>query len=95
MFLYLIKVIKQISYELGLQLKNLNTDFILGNCLFGSVKLTKNTDPDKFKFTAYGIGFDFRSGFLFTDGSYGQNVFIFGANMSSSLHVDNKGKDFG
>ena len=31
-----------ISYTLGLQLKNLNTYFTLGNCLFRSVKLTKN-----------------------------------------------------
>ena len=76
MFLYLVKVIKQISYELGLQLKNLNTDFTLGNCLFGSVKLTKNADPDKFKYTAYGIGFDFRSGFLFTDGSVKMSLFL-------------------
>ena len=26
-----------ISYTLGLQLRSLNTDFALGNCLFGSV----------------------------------------------------------
>ena len=38
-----------ISYTLGPQLSNLNTDFTLGNCLFGSVKLTKNTDLDKYK----------------------------------------------
>ena len=31
--------------------------------------------------------------FLFTDGSYGKNVIIFGADMSSSVHVDNKGKN--
>ena len=36
-----------ISYRLGPQLKNLNTDFTLSNCLFGSVKLTKNADLDK------------------------------------------------
>ena len=36
-----------ISYTLGHQLRNLNTDFTLGNCLFGSVKLTKNADLDK------------------------------------------------
>ena len=29
-----------VSYTQGLQLRNLNTDFTLGNCLFGSVKLT-------------------------------------------------------
>ena len=33
-----------ISYTLGPQIRNLNTDFTLGNCLFGSVKLTKNAD---------------------------------------------------
>ena len=32
---------------LGPQLRTLNTDFALGNCLFGSVRLTKNADPDK------------------------------------------------
>ena len=36
-----------ISYTLGPQLRNLNTDFTLGNCLFGSVKLTKNADLHK------------------------------------------------
>ena len=49
---------------------------MLGNCLFGSVKLTKNTDPDKYKYTGYDIGCDFRSEFLFTDGSHGENVII-------------------
>ena len=82
-----------ISCTLGLQLRNLNTDFTLGNCLFGSVKLTENADLDKYKYTGYGIGFDSRSEFLFTDGSYGKNVIISGANMSSYKHVDNKGKE--
>ena len=35
-----------ISYTLNQQLRNLNTDFTLGNCLFGFVKLTKNVDLD-------------------------------------------------
>ena len=66
-----------ISYTLGPQLKHLSTDFTLSNCLFGSVKLTKNSDLDKYKYTSYGIGFDSRSEFLFTDGSYEKNVIIF------------------
>ena len=33
-----------ISYTGGPQLRNLNTDFKLGNWLFGTVKLTKNDD---------------------------------------------------
>ena len=39
------------------------------------------------------MGFDSRSEFLFTDGSFGKNVIIFGADMSSSVHIDNKNKD--
>ena len=44
-----------ISYTLGLQLRNLNTYFTLGNSLFGSVELTKNTDLDKHKYNGYNI----------------------------------------
>ena len=42
---------------------NLNTDFTLGSCLFGSVKLTKNSDLDKYNYPGYGITFDSRSKF--------------------------------
>ena len=38
-----------ISYTLSPWLRNLNTDFTSKNCLFGSVELTKNADPDKHK----------------------------------------------
>ena len=41
-----------ISYTLGPLLRNLNTDFTLVNCLFGSVKLTKNADLNKYKYSA-------------------------------------------
>ena len=82
-----------ISNTLGLQLRNLNTDFTLGNCLFGTVKLTKNAYLDKYKYTGYNIGFEYCSQFLFTDRSYGKNVMIFGADTSSSVHFNNKGKD--
>ena len=89
----LIKSNISISYTLGPQLRTLNTDFTLSNCLFASVKLTKNDDLDKYKYTGYGIEFDSRSEFLFTDGSFGKNVTIFGADICSSVHVDNKGRD--
>ena len=55
--------------------------------------ICKNTDPDKYKYSGYRIGFDSRSEFSFTDLTMGKNVIIFGADMSSSVHVDNKGKD--
>ena len=82
-----------ISYEIGPQLKNLNKYFTLGNCLFGSVELTKNTDLDKHKYTGYRIRFVLVLWSLFADGSYGKNVIVFGDDMSSSVHIDNNGKD--
>ena len=45
------------------------------------VNLTKN---------GYGFGFDAWSQVLLTRGSWGKNVIIFGADMSSSVHVDAK-----
>ena len=71
----------------------MNTDFTLGNCLFGSVKLTKNADLNKYKYSGYGIGFDSCSEFSLPDRSMGRNVIIFRADLSSPVHIDNKGKD--
>ena len=48
---------------LSLVLIGLNTDLTLGNSLFRSAELTKNTDPDKYKYIGYSIGFDTRSEF--------------------------------
>ena len=50
-----------ISYELDIWSNDLNTDFLLGNCLLGAVKLSRNVDPDKYRYSGYGIGFDARS----------------------------------
>ena len=55
--------------------------------------LTKNADIDKYRYSGYGIGFDRRSSFLFPGGGFGKNIIIFGADMSSSIHIDNKGKN--
>ena len=52
-----------ISCTLSPWLRNLIADFTLKNCLFGSVKVTKNADPDKYKYRSYGKGFDPRSEF--------------------------------
>ena len=77
-----------IVYDLESNLNNF--DPVLENFLFGAVKLTKNNDIDKCKYTGYGIGFDSKGIFLFSDGSFGQNVIIFGADMSSSIYANNK-----
>ena len=81
-----------ISCPLNSQLKNLNSDFTEANCLFASVKPKKNADPDKYKYSNYDRGFDRRSEFLFTDGDLGKNFNIFAADISSSLHINKKGK---
>ena len=82
-----------ISYILNSWLRNLNTDFTLNNCFFGSVKLTKNADLDKYKSSDCSIGFDSCSECSFKDESMGKNVIIFGTDMASSVHIDNKNKD--
>ena len=78
-------------YELDASSSNDN-DPTLKNCLFGAVTLTKNADIEKYKYSGYGIGFDRRGIFSFPGGGFGQNVLIFGADMSSSPHIDNKKK---
>ena len=82
-----------VSYILNPSLRNLNTDFKLTNCLFGSVKLTKNVDLDKYKYSGYVIAFHSRSEFAFKDRSLRKNVILFGIDMSSSVHIDNINKD--
>ena len=70
-----------------------NSDPTINDCLFGAVTLNKNADIEKYKYSGYGIGFDRRSSFSFPSGGFGQNVLIFGADMSTFIHVDNKKKD--
>ena len=55
--------------------------------------MNKNADIDRYVYSGYGIEFDRRSNFSFPGGGFGQNVLIFGADMSSSAQIDNKEKD--
>ena len=50
----------------------------LTNAFFGAIKLTKNTDIDKYKYFGYGIGFDGKGFFSHPSGGTGKNVIIFG-----------------
>ena len=43
--------------------------------------------------SGFGIGFDRRSSFSFPGDGFGQNILIFGVDMSSSPHIDDKKKD--
>ena len=44
--------------KLDAWLRDFNFHFTLKDCLFGGVKLAKDTDRDKFAHSGYGIGFD-------------------------------------
>ena len=81
-----------IVYEINIKDSMTSSDPTLENCLFGAVTLNKNVNIDQYGYSGYGIGFDRRSSYSFPGGGYGQNVLIFGADMSSSAHIDNKKK---
>ena len=87
-------------YEIRLTFTS-QSSFSLKNSLFGEVKITKNADISKYKYSEYGIGFNLKGSFLHADGTYGVNIIIFGADLSGSTHANNRannilvlGKDF-
>ena len=62
--------------------------------------MTKHVDIGQYEYSRYGIGFDRKGEFSFGNG-FGRNVIIFGTDMSSSVHANNRtknilvlGKDF-
>ena len=61
----------------------------LENCLLGAVSLSKKADIDKCKYSGYGIGSDRGCKFSFGN-RLGRNCIIFGADLSSSSHANNK-----
>ena len=61
-----------IVYWLGRWTRDLSTDFTLTDCLFGAVKLTKNADRDKYKYSGYDKGFTLCSEISLSDGSMGK-----------------------
>ena len=56
--------------------------------------MTKNANIEKYGYSGYGIGFDRKSIFSFPSGGFGPNVLIFGVDLSSSAHIDNKRKTY-
>ena len=74
-----------------------NTDYTIQNALFDAMKITKNTDSSKNKYTRYGSCFD-EGGELehtvrqgnFDRTANAKNVIIFGVDMSSSIHATNR-----
>ena len=64
------------------------------NCLFGAIKLAKNSTFDKYGYSGYGIGFDRHWNFSFPDAGLGKSEIIFGVDMSSSTKIDNRKRIF-
>ena len=64
-----------IVYEITSEYSSINYP-TLENCLFGSVKLTKNADTDKYGYSRYGIGFDRNTTFSVGNES-GKNIIFF------------------
>ena len=58
-----------------------DSSITLENCLFGAVKLTKNADIDKYKYSGYGIVFNSRGSFSHPSGGSGKHVISFGADL--------------
>ena len=81
-----------IVFEITSDYKDINYP-TLENWFFGSVKLTKNADIDKYGYFGYGIGFDRQSPFSIANKTV-KNVIIFGVDMSSSTKIDNRKKTF-
>ena len=60
--------------------------------MLGPVKLTKYVDIDLYKYSRYGIGSD-RKGYFSIGDEISRNVIVFGVDISSSSHINNKKKD--
>ena len=82
-----------IVYELGASGSN-DSDPTVKNCLFGAVTLTKNADIEKYRYFGFGTGLNRRLSFSFPGNGFGQNVLMFGVDMKSSSHIDNKKKTY-
>ena len=86
------KVNIHIVYEINLWDQGYDDSPTIEDSWFAAVKLVKDVDIDKYKYSGYDIGFGRRGAFSVANG-FGRNVIIFGVDMLSSVNVDNKKKD--
>ena len=77
-----------IVYELNNWPRNPTNNFLLRNCLFGTVKLVRNAAKIKFTENCPGTAFDGEASWSF-DNDFARNALIFGVDNSSSSHTDN------
>ena len=78
------------SYKLNTWSRDLNTAFILGNCLFGAATLAKNIDLDEYVYSDYGIGFDTRSKLSLPDGRWRKNIILFEVDKNTTVTAEAK-----
>ena len=82
-----------IVYELNNWPCNLTIKFSTKNCLFGTVKLVRNTIKSKFTCNGQGIAFDGKSSWSFGY-DFARNVVIFAVNNTSLSHTGNRKNNF-
>ena len=70
---------------------SITSDITLENCLFGAVKLTKILKISTY--SGYGAAFASKESFSHPSRGCGKNVIIFGADLSSSVHANNRAKN--
>ena len=58
--------------------------------MFGTAKLTKNANPNKYSYSGCRIGFDSCSHFSVPKFDWGKNVILFRVDMSSFVHANKK-----
>ena len=70
-------------------MSNLASNFTLKNCLFGTVKFTRNADKSKFTYNGRGIAFDGKGMWSLGNG-FAAKVVIFGLDNTSLSHTYDK-----
>ena len=76
------------AYDLDAGPKVRLRNFVIKPCLFGATSIVKNSDKEKWVYSAYGIAFDGKVEWSFVN-DYARNVTIFGVESSPSSHADN------
>ena len=76
-----------IAYELNTWPRNLANTFTLKKCLFGTVKLVRNSVKSKFTYNGRRIAFD-GEGLWIVANDFDRNAAIFGVDNNSSSHTD-------
>ena len=82
-----------IVYELNTWPRNPANNFTLKNCLFGTVKLRRNTIKSKFTYNGRGIAFDGEGSRSFGN-DFARNAIIIGVDHSLSSHTDSRKNNF-